>query len=60
MPINKLFDKSIKNVPCIIILEDEKNDLIKNIHIGLGHIGINRLYYEIIGRGYFWVKWLMI
>ena len=43
-----------KELNCIIILEKEKNKLISCIHIGLGHLGINRLQYEIFRRGYYW------
>ena len=47
------FDKNKKIITAIIILNDEINNVIEKLHIGLGHIEVNRLQYEIIGRGYF-------
>ena len=35
-------------------MEEEKIELIKTIHHALGHLGINRLNYEIFRRGYYW------
>lgn len=43
-----------KIIIVIIILKDVINNIIEKSHIGLGHIGVNRLQYEIIRRGYFW------
>ena len=48
------FDHSEKEINVIIILEEEKTNLIESIHKGLGHIGINRTQYEIFRRGYYW------
>ena len=48
------FDHSEKKINAIIILEEEKINLIESIHKGLGHIGINITQYEIFRRGYYW------
>ena len=48
------FEHSVKEINAIIILEEEKINLIESINKGLGHIGINRTQYEKFRRGYYW------
>ena len=40
------FNKAKKEINSIIILKEEKLNLIETIHKGLGHIGINRTQYQ--------------
>ena len=49
-----LFDNSISSIPVTIITNPEKNYILNVIHKNLGHLGINRLQYEIRRRGYYW------
>lgn len=48
------FNKSIIKMTSIIIEPKERINLIKSIHEGYSHIGINRLEYEMRRRGYYW------
>ena len=41
--IKNCFDKSSLKISCIVIEQLEIKNLIKTIHEGLSHIGINRL-----------------
>ena len=37
-----------------MVFPEERNTIIKTIHEGFGHLGINRLDYEIRRRGLYW------
>ena len=49
-----MFDNSISSIPVTIITNKEKNYILNIINKNLGHLGINRLQYEIRRRGYYW------
>ena len=48
------FNNQKRDINVLIILEEEKIEIMKIFHIKYGHIGINRLNYEIFRHGYYW------
>jgi hypothetical protein len=45
------FNNIKTKIKCIVVFPEERNTIIKTIHEGFGHLGINRLDYEIRRRG---------
>ena len=54
--ITDYFNKTKIKSDSIIILKEEKLNILETLHKGLGHIGITRYFFKIAKKGFYWNK----